>query len=229
MNELKHALLLVGSPRGVKSTSESLGAYLLEQMKKKGVETSTVRLHHVVEPSYMRKELLDAVEKADLIVLSSPLYVDSLPSAVIKALELIAADKKVRGYYKKHKFMALVNCGFPEARQNDTALHICQRFAIETGMEWAGGMGLGMGPAIDGRPLERVGGMVRNVRKALDLTALALTEGKAVPGEAVELFGKRFVPGWLYLVFGNYGWKRMAKKNGVRGRLNDKPYEVPGT
>ena len=94
MNKPKHVLLLVGSPRGPHSTSESLGAYLLRKLQEYSLETEKVYLHPSLKTHENRANLLRAVDSSDLLILAFPLYVDSLPSPVIAALELIAEHWK---------------------------------------------------------------------------------------------------------------------------------------
>ena len=85
------ALLLIGSPKPGDSSSESLGGYLLEELEKRGVSTQTLKVARAVRTEEATEELHAAVAAADLIVLSFPLYIDSLPAPAIRALELIAA------------------------------------------------------------------------------------------------------------------------------------------
>ena len=125
--------------------------------------------------------------------------------------------------------MAVMNNGFPEAVHSHTALGIARQFALETGHEWLGGLALGMGGAIDGKPLAKKGRMVRNLSKALDLSAAALDRGQPVPAEAVDLMARPLMPTWLYTAVGNWGWKRQAKKNGVREKIMVRPYSKPKT
>lgn len=225
MNKPRHVLLLVGSPRGPRSTSESLGAYLLKKLQEYSLETEKVYIHPSLKTHENRANLLRAVDSPDLLILAFPLYVDSLPSPVIAALELIAEHWKTSKKPKSKKLLAIANNGFPEAHQNDTALAICRRFASEIGIEWVGGLALGGGEAIHGKPLDEAGGMVRNVKKALDLAAAALAEGKSVPKDAKVLMAKPLIFTLMYVWFGNRGWKRQAKKYGVQNNLFDRPYQ----
>jgi len=222
MNTKKKALLLIGSPKGKnRSTSESVGNYLLARLQEMGIETEKVFINSSMRSDEAIAGFLSTVESSDILILAFPLYVDSLPSRVVKALELIAENRKSS---KDQRLLAISNSGFPEAFHNHTALDICRLFARETGIEWAGGLALGGGEAIGGRPLDEIGGMVRNVKRSLDLSAAALVEGRSVPEEAVNLMAKPFIPRFLYLFMGNMGWKRQAKKNGVRNRIGDRPY-----
>lgn len=224
MNTPEQALLLIGSPKVARSTSESLGMYLLDKIREQGVEAEKILIATALKTDGGIDGLLRALDRSDLIILAFPLYIDSLPYPVIKALELIARHRQKKGVVGKKRFAAICNCGFPEAEHTGTALAMCRQFARETGIEWAGGLGLGGGEAIDGRHLNERGGMVRNVKRSLEITADALSRGEGVPGEAITLMSKRLMPAWLYLLVGGFGWKRRAWKNWVIGKMNDQPY-----
>jgi hypothetical protein len=224
MSEAKLATLMVGSPRGLASTSESLGSYLLGRIGEHGFETGKVYLTWSLNSDKSRESLLKLVGSSTLLILVFPLYVDSLPSRVIAALELIAEHREMENAPKRPRLVAIVNSGFPEAGQNDTALAICRRFTGEVGIDWAGGLALGGGPMIAGRTLSKVGGRVRNVMKALDLTAAAIVEGEAVPKEAMDLMAKPIIPKRFYVLMANRTWNRRIKEYGTRSKLYDQPY-----
>ncbi|HPW42122.1 MAG TPA: NADPH-dependent FMN reductase, partial [Bacillota bacterium] len=75
MNPQK-AVLFIGSPKG-KSVSEALGAYLLGKLKEKGLSTDKIKIDKLVGSERGQLELFDAVNQADIIIFSCPLYVDS--------------------------------------------------------------------------------------------------------------------------------------------------------
>ena len=224
MNKDDNILLLVGSPKSSSSTSESLGNYLILRLEEFGLSVEKDYIYKRIRKEEGQKELLSKVNNADLIILAFPLYVDCLPAGVIKALELIANHRKSLNNPKKIGFVVLINCGFPEAEQNNTAVAICKIFAREVGFEWKGALALGMGEAIGGKPLEERGGMVRNIKKGYNLAAQALVEKKNIPEEAIQIVGKRFIPITLYTKMGNLGWNRQAKKFGARKKIKAKPY-----
>ncbi len=220
---MRRALLLVGSPKAGPSTSGALGAYLLDRLAEHGVQAETRRVAEVLRDPAGLGELAGAVDRSNLFVVSFPLYVDSLPAPVVRCFEGLAAVWGARAGGRP-RFAAVVNCRFPEASQCDTALAICRRFAAETGLSWAGGLALGGGGAVGGRPLDRAGGRVRNVRTALDQAGAALARGEAVPERAVHLMAKPLVPRWLYLLIGNLHWTCAARRHGAFRRLHDRPY-----
>jgi hypothetical protein len=215
-------LLLIGSPRGKESTSASLGNYLISKLEELGLKSETLYIHRLVNRKEKINELLQGVERADLVVLSFPLYVDSLPAPVIKALEQIIANNTILSE-KSKSFVAIANNGFPEASQNEVALEICRVFSRECGFTWKGGIAVAGGP-IGGRPLQERGGMVRNIIKGLEIAAQALKDDREIPQEAIELTSKSILPSSLYRFIGNFSWKRMAKRYGAKDRLKNKPY-----
>ena len=225
-NEMKQALLLIGSPRTRKSTSNSLGEYLFERLAAKSIQTKTVYLHTVVRSAEKMNALFETINAADLVTLAFPLYVDSLPSPVIDALEQIAANRQSQGETHRPLFMAITNCGFPEAVHNTTALAMCEIFARQANFNWAGSLALGGGEMVHGKPLPDVGGQTMRIRKSLESVAEALTQGQAIPKAAQELMAKPVIPHWLYRFLGELGLKRAAKSYGVGKLIKRQPYLV---
>jgi multimeric flavodoxin WrbA len=222
----KQVLLLVGSAKENTSTSEAIGAYLLEKLRTAGFATKTLFIHKLLQSDKGRRRLLEATTQADIIVIACPLYVDSVPYVVTRAMELIAKDRRPKRDLPEQRLLGIVNCGFPEAHQNDAALAMLRQFSCEAGFQWAGGLALGAGEAINGRSLLKVKGMARNVIKSLDLIADALAAGTPVPRKALNKKARLFIPNWLYVWFGNMGWRRQARKHGVYRKLYDRPYEI---
>jgi hypothetical protein len=132
--------------------------------------------------------------------------------------------RPARGEAVGQRLFCISNCGLPEAHHNDVALAICRRFAHTAGFAWSGGLALGAGEIIRGQQLSRMGGLVRNVTRSLDLAADALAEGKLVPREAMTLMAKPLLPAWLYVRLGALNWRQKARQHGVRKRLANCPY-----
>jgi hypothetical protein len=222
----KTALLLIGSakPAG-ESTSEALAGHLALRLHEHGIETTTLHVARALRTEARTQELLHAVDRSDLFVLAFPLYVDALPYLATEALERIAAHRQAQMVPTPIPFLAIANCGFPEAHHNTTALAICQQFAAAAGFTWAGGLSMGAGGAIDGRPLAQAGGMARNVVQALDLTAAALVAGQPVPDEAVKLFARPMMPLRVYTFMGDVGWRIQAQRNGVLTHMRTRPFQ----
>lgn len=221
----RKALLLVGSPKKSNSSSDSIGSYLLDKLSEDGYATDKLNILSSLKSNEDAETLLEAVNNAELIILTFPLYVDSLPAGVIKSFELIASHREKNKSTSVQRMIAIVNCGFPESLQTKIALDICRCFANSVGFKWAGSLGLSCGGVISGRPIKEQSGMLRNVIKSLDLTSKALVNNNPIPSEAKDLMAKQFIPSRLYTFIGNMGWKKAAKKNGCRGKIYARPYE----
>jgi hypothetical protein len=192
----------------------------MDGLAKKGWDVHELHMNAAVRSPDGERGLVSEVGSADLVVLSFPTYIDSTPAAMVKAMTLLAQQRA--GRKKAVPLAAIANCGFHEAGQNGTALEICRLFARDAGFEWNGGLALGGGPAIDGRPLAETGGVGRRARRSLDMAAEALAEGGAVPDEAIEIMAKGGVPRWIYTLTGNRRWKERARRSGVDSSLRDR-------
>ena len=220
---IRRAVLLVGSPRTKKSTSASLGGYLFEQLRTSGIETQTIQIYTSLYSQERMMGLLAAIDQADLVVLAFPLYVDSLPAPVTAALEKIAAHRK--DIQSPIRFAAIANCGFPEAKHNETALAIAAEFARQTGLIWMGGLALGAGEGIvHGIPLNELDGRAIPLKGALDLAAETLACGNSIPQTARDSLAKPVIPNWMYTLQGRFGWRQSAKQYGMEKNLKRQPY-----
>lgn len=224
MIAVKNALILVGSPRLKKSTSARLAAVLEENLQNQGVEVSTAYSRKAFASPRNTEELLARIEASDLLVLISPLYVDSLPAPVTRLLEIVAQNRRGKEAKTPKLFAAIINCGLPDPGQNRTALNICRIFARHAGLVWAGGLSLGSGEIIGGRPLSKAPPGVRRIKKALKISADFLAKGEPIPNSAQQLLNKPLAPWPIYLWMGSIWFYRAARKHGATHKMHDKPY-----
>jgi NADPH-dependent FMN reductase len=220
-----NALLLIGSPKPDVSASRSFGEAMLGRLSARGAETRTAR----VTPAFCSPEAMDRlmadVDWADLVLLSSPVYVDVLPAPVMRLLETwcrraSAADTTAR---RPVRLAVLVQCGFPEARHCASAIDVCGEFCRQSGVGWAGALAFGCGGALAGRTPER--SPLARVVPALDEAADALAAGRGIPAEAARVFGRQFAPTWGYTLFGGFSWWWLARKRGGREPLRLRRYK----
>jgi hypothetical protein len=220
----QRVLLLVGSGKAAgTSTSQALGGYLLDRLEARGVVTRTRLAARSVRGERVTGLLRD-LDESDTLVIASPLYVDALPYLVSAAMEAIAAHRARQDPRPPVRLAVVLNCGFPEPRQCDTALGICRSFARHAGLEWAGALALGGGGVVAGRNLAALGSLGRRLRSALDLAAAALAAGGPVPDEAVRLLARPLVPARLYNLMAELDWLRQARRNGALTRLRARPF-----
>jgi len=215
MTDHERVVLLVGSPKGLKAgSSVRLGRAITDPLEKAGWQCDAFHLHAAVRTESAVSELTASIETASVVVLSTPLYVDSLPAPVIHALHGIATHRTGSGGENIPRFLSIVNCGFVEPWQNEGAQRMLELFCSQARFEWAGSLSLGA-----------AGAMTKKVRKAFDLVVEALREGILIPDSVYELTKDRVIPQFLYILGGNHMWKKQAKANGVRDQLKAQPYK----
>ena len=220
-----NALILLGSPKGRSSASFTLGAKLADGLRERGAAVNDGFAHHALRSGEETGRLLDAVDDAGLVVLSFPVYIDALPAPLTRLLELVAERRSCAAAPPGTTRLAvLVQCGFPEAHQCDTAVGICRLFAGRTGMRWAGALAMGMGGQLGGG-IEKLPGGGKLILRALDMAAESLAKGGDIPEEAATLFAKPLIPRWMYTFIGNLGWRVLMRKNRARRPIGYRPYE----
>jgi multimeric flavodoxin WrbA len=218
---MKNALLLIGSPKPNGGTSKIIADHLASRLQDIPVDVEIRHVHQAID-SGKEDELLEAMDRAETVVLLAPLYVDSLPSGVVRLFELFLERKGPNGGKGKPLY-AIINSGSPESIQSTVALEICVLFARDTGFAWSGGGAVGGGSVLEGRSLEESGGKAKNLRAGLALLAVSISLGGGLSKQARDLIGRPLLPKFLYVYYGNKMWRKTAEGNGVGDRLYDKP------
>jgi hypothetical protein len=221
---MKRALLLVGSPKPSGSASEAIGGYLLRQLGERGFETAVVNLHAAVRSDAGLSDLAGKVDESDVVVVATPLYVDSVPAPVVKAFEWLANRRRASEVQTRPALVAIVNSGLPETFQSDTAVEICRLFARDAHFAWAGGFRVGGGGAVGSGTLKDRGGLTRRLTAGLQLAATALASGLPIPRGAFDLTDRPLMPVRLYTLIADLGMRWAAYRHGVLRRINDRPY-----
>ena len=103
--------------------------------------------------------ILEQLRDAQAVVFGLPLYVDSLPSHVLRFLEKLEAFCKENGL--KLCVYCIANNGFIEGKQNEPLMQVFEHFCTRAGLTWCGGVGIG-------------GGVMLNVTRILFIVDIAL-------------------------------------------------------
>lgn len=222
------AALLVGSAKAKgTSASEAMARALVGRLNAASVVTELHFATEFVHDDQWASLAAASIASCDLFVLVSPLYVDSLPALATHALELVA---RARGAAKNAaRFVALVNCGFPEPEHTRTAFRMARHFAEQAGYAWGGGLPLGGGGVVaPDRPLDAPHGLVAHVVRALDLVAPALASGHPLPQAAIATIAASPLPEVAYRLIADLGWRWRARQNGLAHRdLHARPLDLP--
>ena len=75
-----------------------------------------------------------------------------------------------------------------------------------------------------GKDIGKMGWFVKNIKKSLDETAIALNQGMPIPESAIALMQKKLFGKKFFRWFANLGFKQRAKKNGLKNEVYRCPY-----
>ncbi len=213
-------VLLNGSMRNTTGNSARL-ARKLSGMLGAGAEIIDLK-------SYMRDmdELIRILDDVQKLVLCVPLYVDGLPSQVIRFMEKYerhcgAQDKdpeRIPGKASEGaqtKLYVLANMGLYESSQLENLFSAARQWCSKAGLEYCGGLGISAGELL-GTLMEVIPfrmGPTKKAAEGMKLLADAINDGRAT--EDIYEEPHRF-PRWLYIAIANVNWNRTARKNGLK-------------
>lgn len=204
--EMVDVALITASPKKKYSTSGKM----LEELK------SLLPMEKQVAELYLTQASLDEdslqmLVDAETLVFSFPLYVDGIPSHLLRFLREVEARCKDRSLHKS--VYTLINCGFYEGEQTENAMKILENWCTRCGFAFCGGLGVG------------AGGMWHSIKDVPPGHGPKKTYGKHLEKFAHSIeqqtaYGKTFTtvdfPRLAYKMAGESGWKKAAKKNGIK-------------
>ena len=105
------------------------------------------------------ERILEQLRGADTVVFCLPLYVDGIPSHVLRFMEKMEAFCRENSL-RLHVY-CIANNGFIEGRQNEPLMQLFEHFCARAGLVWGGGVGIG-------------GGVMLNVTRIMFLVNIGL-------------------------------------------------------
>lgn len=197
-------VLLNGSMRNKSGNSAKLAKQLAARLEK---EVDSVDLKDWMKdmPGLVKK-----LEAAPAIVFCIPLYVDGLPSQVIRLMEKF--EQEYRGGRKK--IYVLANMGLYESSQLVNLFSAVTQWSRKMDFEYCGGLGISAGELIGGL-MEMIPfgkGPIRKSSEGMDLLARAINSESKTYDIYAEPKG---FPKWLFIQIANVNWDRTARKNGI--------------
>lgn len=239
----KQLTFLMCSPRGEKSASHSIGSYLTSLFGEKGISVKSFGMYETLKKQEKIEEMIISINESDIILISSPLYIDQAPYMTIKTMNIITDSFQQSKISKKERHLfAISNAGYLEYYHNNIALKIYEQFAKENEITWAGGLPIGAAGTYAQYPIPEFLKMLEPLPKedprheiyakptklldsVIRTSVEHLCKGEIVPKE--ELQKLEFIPMPLeaYIEGGNNGWLEAAKQYDATDKLRDKPYE----
>lgn len=215
-------LALNGSPRGKASNTELLLEHFRKGLQERG--------DHDWNLSYLNKtdnrdEYLGKLKEADVMLLSFPLYTDSLPGIVSHFIEGLDTGKG----YENMKAIFMVHSGFGEGIHTEWLEKWFEKLCLSTGMEYVGTI---RKPGSEGLKImpdkmtEKVFSKITGLGRSFDLYGVLNADllEKLKRPRKYNVFFRLLMR--ILDIFGvtNYYWNMMLKKNHAYDRRFDMPY-----
>ena len=195
-----------GSPKVGKSNSEILGNYLLSLLKE-----NEIKEYYSIS-FRLNDENKNEIYNSDVLIFLFPLYVDGIPSNLLKLLVEFEKEKVIKS---GTKIYCIANNGFYESKQNRLAILQIKNWCEKVNARWGQGIGVGAGellPHLKKYPLGR--GPLKNLGKVLDEFSANIITLKSDKDIYVN-------PNWLkslYFFQGTISWILKGRKNNLRVR-----------
>ncbi len=123
--------------------------------------------------------ILEQLRDAQTVVFGLPLYVDGVPSHVLRFMEEM--ETFCRDNDLKLSVYCVANNGFIEGKQNEPMMQVFGHFCARAGLVWGGGVGIGGGVMLN---VTRILFIVDIVLLVLNTVLSAVNSGSFFPKEA---------------------------------------------
>ncbi|MGX8709778.1 MAG: hypothetical protein ACQGTM_05955 [bacterium] len=197
--------LINGSPKFKGSAS----GVILDELKGyfDGDVITECLFHAAVLPTQSQ---LESFGQQDALVFAFPLYVDGIPSHLLRCLVEMEAFLKNRS--SELMVYAVVNSGFCEGKQSKNALGMMKSWCEKTHVKWGQGVGLGGGGMLAAANIPSGHGPRKGPSLALRELAKNVTQKKS----AENIFVSPSFPRFLYKAAAQMNWRAEIKRNGLK-------------
>ena len=128
--------IINGSPKVGKSNSEILGNYILSLLK-----DNEIKKYYSIS-FRLNNENKNEIYNSDVLIFLFPLYVDGIPSNLLKLFVEFEKEKVVNPATRVY---CIVNNGFYEGKQNRLAILQMKNWCEKVKADWGQGIGVGAG------------------------------------------------------------------------------------
>ena len=198
-------VLLIGSMRGLNGNSGRLARKLAESLTNQHEIITIQRYIHDFD------RLVRSLEDAETLVLCMPLYVDGLPSQMIRLMEHF--ELGYQGGAKR--IYLLANMGLYESCQLQSLFSAVRQWCAKMGFDYCGGLGISAGELL-GELMMHLPfrfGATKKAAEGMERLAKAVNSGSML----ADIFAEPYAfPRALYIAIANLSWNRTARANGLR-------------
>ena len=129
--------------------------------------------------------ILQQLRDAQAVVFVLPLYVDGVPSHVLRFMQEMETCCKQNGL--RLGVYCVANNGFIEGRQNEPLMQVFEHFCERAGLRWGGGVGIGGGVMLN---VTRIVFLVQIAMLALGVVLSVAKTGNPFPKDTWISFGE---------------------------------------
>ena len=129
--------------------------------------------------------VLEQLRDADSAVFSLPLYVDGVPSHILRFLQRMETFSKENGL--SLRIYCVANNGFIEGKQNEPLMQVFENFCSRSGHEWCGGIGIGGGVMLN---VYRIVFTVQTVMFLVSAALNLIETGNPFPAGLLRSYGE---------------------------------------
>ena len=198
--------IINGSPKAIKSNSEILGSYLSSLLKE-----NEIKKYYSIS-FRLNEENKNEIYNSDVLIFLFPLYVDGIPSNLLKLFVEFEKEKVVNPATRVY---CIVNNGFYEGKQNRLAILQMKNWCEKVKANWGQGIGVGAGELLPYLKKYKLGqGPLKNLGNVLDEFSSNILTLKSDEDIYIN-------PNWLkslYFFQGTISWILKGRKNNLRVR-----------
>jgi hypothetical protein len=199
--------LINGSPK----MKESNSGILLEEVKQMIGDRAEI-VYFPCHKSQLTKENIEEMFTCNSFVIAFPLYVDGIPSHLLRVLQQIEEAIAINSYTPV-RIYGIANSGFYDARQNRLALRILRNWSDRAGLIWGQGLGFGAGGMLGSLQTVPAGsGPKKNLGSVLQEFTTNILEQR----KGKNLYTTPNFPRFLYKLAAEHGWRKQIKSNGLK-------------
>jgi hypothetical protein len=192
--------IINGSPKVINSNS----SYFINIITKK---LDKYNIFELKNKDY--NNIINSINKSDIIILVFPLYVDSPTSITISFLDYII-DNQIS--LKNKNIYTIINCGFREGEQNITAINIIKRWCEKVNAIYCSSILIGAGEIVGKKKYKlislKANKMINKFAKIIEkkqkhtdiITTMDLLNNK------------------MYCYLANKSWRKRGKKNNLSNK-----------
>lgn len=199
--------LVNGSPKFKNSVSGNILSSLIPNL-----QDNNIIEEYVFRTNEIKIDDLEHIAKCNVIVFAFPLYVDGIPSHLLRCLNQM--EKYLSSNINNEIYVyAIINIGFYEGKQAAIAIEMMKNWAEKANVKWGQGIGIGGGGMMS---MTEKSAESKGLMKSAYNSLTSLANNILSRTSSDEIYTQPGIPRIVYKIGGEMGWRQTAKENGLK-------------